>query len=355
MSLKEYGVWRGRAVRVSAENAQDDPYSPHIHLFYDDGTGGEYDGARRASINVKSASALSELVVWIDLNFEHPIIEQLVQLEHGFINLQSRADGLALDYVRANLIKLGDGRVLPHDVPGAENDILDLLLPLLQAAVERQAVVHLFGEPYLPDRQGIHDIHMNQGSKGRFALYNGIWQDGGLFIQNSDGTYTAVFLAFASQALHTEEETGNALPGSSNLIQLILGHEEEHEDDNDPNGAFIADDLRVAFIAALVNPVGPENTPDHSGRFETVWLMNRSPEIVHLKGWAILNKAEDSQAMTEDIVLAPGEIHQVRMENAPLSNKGGLLTLLDGNGYKVDGVSYTRDQVKKEGYVLLFR
>lgn len=345
MSLKEYGVWTGKAVRVSAETAADDPHTPHIHLFYDDGTGGEYNNARRASINVKSGSAISELVVWINLNFTHTITEKLSGLKQGFTRLENKANGLALDYIRGNLMNLKDGRVLPHDIPGTENDVLDLVLPLLESAVQRQAVIHLFGEPYLPARQGIHDVHMNQGSVGKFTKYNGIWQDGGLIIQNSDGSYTSILIAFASQAAHTEESTGNALQGSSNLKQLISNSGEP----------VIADDLRVAMIGALVNPVGAENTPKHTGRPETVWLMNCSPAPIDLKGWTILNKSEEVQPLADEIILAPGGIHTVEMNKAPLSNKGGLLTLLDNNGVKVDGVNYTRKQAQQEGYIVLFR
>ena len=32
-----------------------------------------------------------------------------------------------------------------------------------------------------------------------------------------------------------------------------------------------------------------------------------------------------------------------------LSNKGGLITLLDGAGLKVDGVAYTKEQANTEG------
>jgi hypothetical protein len=32
MPIKNYGVWVAKAVRVSAERAEQDPKSPHIHL-----------------------------------------------------------------------------------------------------------------------------------------------------------------------------------------------------------------------------------------------------------------------------------------------------------------------------------
>jgi hypothetical protein len=36
-----------------------------------------------------------------------------------------------------------------------------------------------------------------------------------------------------------------------------------------------------------------------------------------------------------------------------LGNKGGLITLLDNKGLKVDGVSYTEEQAK-EGWTIVF-
>jgi hypothetical protein len=37
-----------------------------------------------------------------------------------------------------------------------------------------------------------------------------------------------------------------------------------------------------------------------------------------------------------------------------LGNKGGLITVLDKNALKVDGVSYTQEQAKKEGWTIVF-
>jgi hypothetical protein len=40
--------------------------------------------------------------------------------------------------------------------------------------------------------------------------------------------------------------------------------------------------------------------------------------------------------------------------NVQLGNKGGMITLLDKKGLKVDGVAYTGEQAKKEGWTLVF-
>lgn len=348
MPIENYGVWVARPVRVSAERAQDDPDTPHIHLFFDDGTGGHFNGARRASINVKSSSQLSELVFWLEHDFQHPITEVLRNLNAGFNPLTSRPGGAALDYVRANLIDFKRGRILPHDQPGPGNDIIDFVMPELQSAIQRGATAYLFGEPY-SDTQGIHDIHMNQGSQGQFKKYNGVWQDGGILIHYpGEDRFTALLLAFASQAVHTDEEHGHALPGSQNLSQLITG--------TPINGdTTIKDDLRVAIVAALVNPVGGENQPDFTGRPETVSLLNRTTEGISLKGWSILNKNDAAHVISNDLWIAPGGFQSIVAEGAELSNKGGLITLLDEKGRKVDGVRYTKDMVSEEGYWVVFR
>ena len=142
MALKDYGVWVGRPVRVSSERAVDDPQSPHIHLFYDDGKGGKYDGCKRASINVKSKSKISELVFWLVQDFQHPITDELRDLDKGFKEIQSQSGTIALDYIRGNLMDLSTGRVLPHDKPDALDDIIDFVQPELQAAINRGATIY---------------------------------------------------------------------------------------------------------------------------------------------------------------------------------------------------------------------
>jgi hypothetical protein len=43
------------------------------------------------------------------------------------------------------------------------------------------------------------------------------------------------------------------------------------------------------------------------------------------------------------------------MERIALSNQGGLISLLDEKGNKVDGVSYTKEQAAREGEIVIFR
>lgn len=343
MPVENYGVWVCKPVRVTAERATEDSESPHIHLFYKNQ---ESDSEEfRASINVKSLSELSELVFWENNNFQHPIVNKLSDLEPGFQEVPSEVGGVALDYIRGNLMSLDEGQILPHDLPEERDDIIDYVMPVLQSAIDRNTNVYLFGEPY-SNQRGIHNIHMNQGSAGRFTSSNGVYQDGGIIIHflNED-RYAAIFLAFASQAVHTDDLGGNALPESKNFKELLDGREDTP----------ITDNLPVAIIAALVNPVGSENQGDSNVKPEVVYLLNRSTQDISLKDWSLVNINGESYRITDDAVLASGEIRIVTMTQVPLSNQGGLISLLDEKGNKVDGVTYTRKQAQKSGELVIFR
>jgi hypothetical protein len=101
-------------------------------------------------------------------------------------------------------------------------------------------------------------------------------------------------------------------------------------------------------VAALVNPVGP------APEAETVSLCNTSPESVALAGWSILD-ANKRQLLLPDTTLAAGDTLRVRLgPPVALGNRGGLISLLDPDGLKVDGVAYTKDQADREGWTLVF-
>lgn len=358
MPIGRYSMWCATATHAAAETHADDPESPHIHLFYDDG----HSQNLRSSINVKSKSAISELALYKSENFLHPIVDALTGCESGRHRIDSRPGGLALDYIRGNFLDLSDGILLPHDIPGRENDLLDLIMPVLQRAAKKRSKIYLFGEPYNDDG-GIHAVHMNQGSAGNFARANGIWQDGGLIVEDADtNRHIAIFLAFGSQAVHTDESHGNALPGSRLVAEILDGARPPADPYVQPPippcpqvSDLIPDDICVAIVGALVNPEGRENLPDHEGRPELVFLMNRSSTGLSLKDWQILNRMDVAHRISVDIWVPPGEVRAVTTGFASLSNKGGTISLLDAKGMKVDGVAYTRKQAREAGKVIVFR
>jgi hypothetical protein len=103
----------------------------------------------------------------------------------------------------------------------------------------------------------------------------------------------------------------------------------------------------VRIVGALVNPIGPAPEP------ETVTLLNASPESVELTGWEIADRLKNKQSITGTI--AAGSTLTVSVEPpVQLGNRGGIITLLDNRGLKVDGVSYSEQQAQREGWTLVF-
>jgi uncharacterized protein YukJ len=215
MPLKSYGVLVGRCTEIRRE--EQDTASPHVSLFIEAG------GQRfRAAINVKSITAPSEVVYYFAQDFRHPVLQKLVGLPEGFTKLAHTPASGALDYIRGDLFAFGDVIPLPAYLPGIENDLSDIVESLAVRAIEdAQTRIFVFGELF-PD--GIHNIHMNQGNIRNFQRDDGIWQDGGLIIHSAGpDRWSAVFLAFQSQAINTNEWTGHAEPQSLTVEAVVRG------------------------------------------------------------------------------------------------------------------------------------
>jgi uncharacterized protein YukJ len=335
MALAGYGVLAGRVVDRRAEGGTD---TPHYQILVAGG-GVEF----RVAVNVLSKEHPSELLYVADEAFAHPLVQELAGLAEGFTSLASAPGGLALDLIRANLFDRKQLRPMPATAPGPDNDLADKLDHFVErAAADPDARIFAFGqrwgpEPGTPDKvfgfspgNGVHDIHMNQGNSQAFRHDDGVWQDGGLLLWfPAQAQWVAIFLAFQSQAWHTDDQTGHA---------LVV------PDPGEPGSP----DGRVRIVAALVNPVGP------AVEAETLTLCNASPDAVDLTGWSIVD------ASKRRLVLAGGDLaagDTLRLHLGPpvaLGNRGGLITLLDLDGLKVDGVAYTKDQADREGWTLVF-
>jgi uncharacterized protein YukJ len=351
MPIHNYGVWVAFPIHYDAERSGEDDRSPHLSLFFDESPSGE--GKFRAAINIKSTGKESRLAYWMNRRFENQhLVGFLNDLRPGFHPLPSDQQQ-GLDYIRGNLFDIRQGRLVEHDVPGEDNDIIDYISPIIDNAIKKKAKVFLFGEPF-GDRKGIHDVHMNQGnSEPKFRKDNGVFQDGGVLLSFPDGHWEAIFLAFAVQKIHTDDATGQPI-GNVDLAQLLgsqpLPQPSDESDQSSQPDSPTEQFGQVFITAALVNAVGDDpNTP---GERETVILENRSSEDVSLAGWRILNGRKQEQGL--DGTLPFAKKVKVLVPNAPLSNKGGIITLLDNNGLKVDGVSYTAEQASREGDFLTF-
>lgn len=343
---KPYGVLKGRVVDGRKEQNDNTPhYQVRVKAA---------DQDFRLAINVKSVQAPFDLLYFLDDNFQHPITDKLAQLKSGFNEIKEserKAGGLALDYIRGNLFDVKNMKPLPYDKPGVDNDLNDLLDLYIQRAIASpQAQIYAFGERFGPENiedkifhflpgNGVHDIHMNQGSSGKFQQDNGVYQDGGLIIHfPARNQWVAFFFAFQSESFHTDDRTGNPLPGVPGQPVPTV-----------PDEKVPLPDGKVRIIAALVNPPGEDPSK------ESVTLINTSPEKIDLTGWALADSLKNKRII-QGITLEPGDSVKVPLtgKDIQLGNKGGIITLLDKDGIKIDGVSYSKDQAAKEGWTIVF-
>jgi uncharacterized protein YukJ len=334
MSLEKYGVLKGRALDCQIDPPSDS--SPHYQVLVSDRI-----NKHRIAINVKSQVSPSDLLYLVDDSFQHPIIHQLVKLDYGFQPLERKPGGMALDFIRGNLFEPNQMKPLPADVPGPDNDLKELIDLYIQRAIQSEdAILYAFGAPWGPESnqtdryfnfipgRGIHDIHMNQGNVERFQQDNGVYQDGALLIHfPSRDQWIAIFLAFQSQCFHTDDQTGNAIKGACEQP--------------------VAEPVKI--IAALVNPIGADQGQ------ESVILINASPNEVNLDGWSLMDQNKRKLILSQ-VRLEAGKIFTILLTGADLqlSNKGGMITLLNPQGIKIHGVSYTKAQTEKEGWLILF-
>jgi len=335
MPLKNYGVLKGKVVGAKPGGAS----SNHFHVLID-AAGVSY----RIAINVYSQSTNNrDLQFFLAENFQHPITSQVKSLPVGFTEVAQQPDGQALDFIRGNLFDINQMVVIPRFQEGPDNDLNDKINFYIDRALRREATLYAFGETWGPENdrpdqyfgflpgRGIHDIHMNQGNPnpGPHAWQNGVWQDGGFLIHfEPENNWVGYFLKFQSQSVHTDDLTGHPIPfDQPNLPEVRKG---------------------IRMLAALINPIG--NDPG----LEKILLFNPLPDTISLNGWGILDSTEKKETLSG--TLAAGETKTITLSgrNAQLSNRGGLITLIDENGLKIHGVNYTEQDARASGQWLIF-
>ncbi len=179
---------------------------------------------------------------------------------------------------------------------------------------------------------------MNQGNVGRFVSDDGVWQDGALLLHfPRPQQWVGVFLAFQSQGWHTDDATGHTIDGGGTPAGGGVG------------GVAVGGapgDASVRIVAALVNAV---DSPER----EFATLLNTTAAAIELDGWALADRDKHRQPLQGRI--APGETLRIALQPpVVLPNRGGLLTLLDPAGLKVDGVAYDGAQARNQGRTIVF-
>ena len=157
------------------------------------------------------------------------------------------------------------------------------------------------------------------------AILQGLAEDGGLFVQfPKQKKWVAIFLAFQSQAFHTDDQTGNRI---------------EDAISPDMQGA-------IKIICALLNRSQQAK--------QIISILNRSEKKIVLDGWAFADRQKRKQYLHGQSI-EPGSFLSIPVEsNIVLPKEGGIITLLDNKGIKIDGVSYTQKDCLKEGWTTKF-
>jgi uncharacterized protein YukJ len=362
MPLKKgYAILKGHAIDGVPAKPGKDHYSVHVideQIDY------------RIAINIRSSAANfgKDLWFYLDEDFQHPILDRLNELPLGRkvfnpgTSIQTRRQsGVALDFIRVNLFDRTKMKIFPGHVNGNDNDLNERIDALVQDAIsDEDSLIYAFGEPwgsepvkdkvfgFLPGN-GIHDIHMNQGDlTGDHAHEDGVYQDGGLIFYDAVANkFIAYFTKFQSQSWHTNDETGHAISGAGDDLTPGTGGGVPDDGGGNPIGPGNDPDYQVRIIAAMVNPIGP------APEAETVTLLNTTAQMVDLTGWKLMDKQKNRMPLTGSI--PQGGTLQVAVK-APmqLSNSGGIITLLNKQGVKVHGVSYTSGQARQQGVTITF-
>jgi Uncharacterized conserved protein (DUF2278) len=176
-----------------------------------------------SAINVGTNDSDDLLQYKLIFDYSHSFFDTVKASPAGFADLTGDTAFPALDFLRSDM--------LATTGPWRDSDIMDgseqvepvaSLLRLLQKAKASNAFVYIFGRKYT-DGDGIHDVHMNQGSTGSFLNngvddhndHNDIWQDGGLIVDLGDpgGLLAAYFPAFTQQMVPTDN-LGNPVDDS---------------------------------------------------------------------------------------------------------------------------------------------
>lgn len=350
MPLKKgYAILKG----IVVDSQQATGTSPHYQIRVVDDTKNH-----RISVNVRSKYHPKELEFILIPDFHHPILEKLAELPLGLTRLgktkeERMKSGIALDFIRMNLFDRTQMRPIPLSHPGPDNDLNEKIGAYVEYLMgDENNRIYAFGEPWWdekePDRyfgfhpgNGIHDIHMNQGNLiEKHRHEDGVYQDGGLiFYIAAEDRYVAYFTKFQSQSWHTDDEEGHAIDGTGQPIPT------PQPDTNVPLPP--EPDYTVRIVAALVNPVGP--APEQ----EMVTLLNTTTQQVNLDGWQLGDRLKNKMPLSGSI--SPGGVIQVKVEPpVQLGNQGGIITLLNADGLKVHGVSYTKAQASQEGKLIVF-
>ncbi|CAD6532403.1 DUF2278 family protein [Paraburkholderia metrosideri] len=205
--------------------------SPHYVIVLENSPGENFMLVVNAASDTRTQQNDNRVLSLVSTIFEHPMLPVLQQLPAGL----HTAGFPRLDYWQdKKLVDVTRMRPIPYDsTNGDQNDINDLIDDALtidrtqpsqdfpykpsDSDVEtRQAwkpasgdeiTVYGFGFLFEPEKDGMHELHMNQGNppthdRNDHSKENGTFHDGAVIVQ-SGTQFSAIFTAFQTQLLPT--------------------------------------------------------------------------------------------------------------------------------------------------------
>ncbi|MDL2408503.1 DUF2278 family protein [Rhizobium calliandrae] len=214
-----YGYAKGTVISAPSLKPTRRDHETQYHLHFSVQVA---DEVWDVAVNVGTNDSDDLLKYKLVFDYRHPLIQTLQASPAGKNDLTDVNALPALDFVRSDLLgttgrwrdsAVMDGSDTPEPVAS--------LTRLIEKALSEKFDVYVFGRFY-SEGNGIHDAHMNQGSKGRYIHrpnsdqndHNAVWQDGAVLIDCRQPEWAAYFAAFEQQYLPTDD-LGNPTPSSS--------------------------------------------------------------------------------------------------------------------------------------------
>lgn len=204
-------------VLKSSRHHREIQYHLHCSMLVDDA---KWDVA----INVGTNDADDLLKYKLVFDFQHAIIATLSAAPAGSQDLTGQTALPALDFLRSDVLD-NTGKWRDSDVmDGTEHaEPVASLKRLLSRAHAESRDTYIFGRFY-SEGNGIHDVHLNQGSTKSFIHrpdddsndHNDIWQDGAVLVDLGEPEWAGYFAAFNQQLVPTDE-LGNPQPGAAGI------------------------------------------------------------------------------------------------------------------------------------------
>ena len=144
MPLRHYSVLKAKAVDSRFASGA----NPHYQMLVVDDVA-EY----RIAVNVQSQDK-SDSEYLLSSHWNHPIQNDLRELPFGIHNIPNKRGGIALHYIRGNIVDPRQFISIPMNLPGRDNDTNEKLDHFVQRAMaDESSVVYAFGDTWGPENK----------------------------------------------------------------------------------------------------------------------------------------------------------------------------------------------------------